>query len=294
MGYEIRQNLTSVNCEWGTNSPQWIVIHNTANGTSREGTAYANTQYFKNVNRSASAHYFVDDGDVIWQCVNDWDTAWHIGDSWSHNGATNYNAIGIEVCEQADGNFSDHEVAVLSWLVPMLMDKYGIPASRICRHFDVTEKNCPWFFTDQGRWNDLKARILSGEDDEVTPKDKLDIINGVAQQVIWGHYNVNGRDDWCLGGAVSNLPNKEAIAQQVVWGHYNVGGKDGWTVGGALENMPHEVWNEPIEKVRARDRSYGTDMASNGANNAIDEYMPKLMKKLDDIEKRLDKIESGK
>ena len=160
---EIRDNLTNTNYNPRGTNPSWIVIHNTANGTSAEGTAYANTQYFKNTYRAASAHYFVDDGDTVWRCVRDTDTAWHVGEAASRNGCYNTNAIGIEVCETASGRFTDHEIGILQELVPMLMDKYGIPASRVCRHHDVTGKQCPWYYSDDDRWEELKEQILEGD-----------------------------------------------------------------------------------------------------------------------------------
>lgn len=165
---EIRRNLTNVNFNFRNTIPRWIVIHNTANGTSREGTAYNNTVYFKDVNRNASAHYFVDDGDTVWQCVRDTDTAWHVGEAASRNGCYNTNSIGIEVCETADGWFTDKEIDTLRELVGSLMQLYGIPAERVCRHHDVTGKNCPWYYTDDERWAELKARIL---EDDMRPAD---------------------------------------------------------------------------------------------------------------------------
>ena len=160
----ISQNLTNVNYNSRGTNPSWIVIHNTANSTSAAGTAYNNTCYFKSTNRNASAHYFIDDGDTIWQCVRDTDTAWHVGDSYSRNGATNYNAIGIEVCERADGTFSAKEIETLTELVPYLMCKYGIPASRVCRHYDVTTKNCPRYYaSNSGAWESLKEQITEGD-----------------------------------------------------------------------------------------------------------------------------------
>lgn len=165
---EIRKNLTNVNFNFRNTIPRWIVIHNTANGTSQEGTAYNNTVYFKDVNRNASAHYFVDDGDIVWQCVRDTDTAWHVGEAASRNGCYNTNSIGIEVCETAGGWFTDKEVDTLRELVGGLMALYGIPPERICRHHDVTGKNCPWYYTDDERWAELKARIL---EEDMRPAD---------------------------------------------------------------------------------------------------------------------------
>lgn len=163
--YAIEKNLTNVNYTPRGTNPSWIVIHNTANGTSAAGTAYNNTAYFKNAYRRASAHYFVDDSDTVWQCVEDTDTAWHVGDRYpSYNGASNYNAIGIEVCETANGSFTAHEIDVLSWLVPMLMERYGIDASHVCRHYDVTGKACPWGYIDSAAWAQLKDEITNGGD----------------------------------------------------------------------------------------------------------------------------------
>ena len=159
---EIRDNLTVTNYRSRGTNPTWIVIHNTANGTSAEGTAYANTQYFKTVYREASAHYFVDDGDIVWRCVRDTDTAWHVGEAPSRNGCYNSNAIGIEVCETASGKFTEHEIGILQELVPTLMLKYDITADHVCRHHDVTGKLCPWYYSDDDKWRELKNRILGG------------------------------------------------------------------------------------------------------------------------------------
>lgn len=176
----ISRNLTHVNRYVGTNSPKWIVVHNSANCKSYAGMAYNNTVYFKDVYREASAHYFIDDGDVIWQCVKDTDSAWHVGDSWSRNGCTNYNSIGIEVCENADGSFTANEIKNLSWLVQKLMKQYNIPASRVCRHYDVTTKNCPRYYTNDTRWNALKQTI-TGDTPQV-PGTRVNTV-GMAYRV---------------------------------------------------------------------------------------------------------------
>lgn len=177
---DIQKNLTNVNFNFRNTLPSWIVIHNTANGTSREGTAYNNTVYFNDTYRSASAHYFIDDGDTVWQCVRDTDTAWHVGEAASRNGCYNTNSIGIEVCETAGGWFTDKEIENLRELVQGLMKFYNIPAERICRHHDVTGKNCPWYYVDDARWDELKASILQSPD----PSRKVQLYesNGTLSQ----------------------------------------------------------------------------------------------------------------
>lgn len=115
----IKKNITTVNRFLDQNDPEWIVVHNVGTAPQGEGAAYNNTVYFKSVNRQASAHYFIDDGDVIWQSVELKDGAWSVGDSWSRNGANNRNSINIEVC--GNWQFSDKEIENLRWLVQRLM-----------------------------------------------------------------------------------------------------------------------------------------------------------------------------
>ena len=191
---DIQKNLTNVNFNFRNTLPRWIVVHNTANGTSKEGTAYNNTVYFKDTYRSASAHYFIDDGDTVWQCVRDTDTAWHVGEAQSRNGCYNTNSIGIEVCETAGGWFTDKEIATLRELVRGLMDFYGIPAERVCRHHDVTGKDCPWYYSDDDRWAELKAQIT--EDDMITKDDA---------NAIWAFDNWGDQEGALKGTAWRNL-----------------------------------------------------------------------------------------
>lgn len=191
---DIQKNLTNVNFNFRNTLPRWIVVHNTANGTSKEGTAYNNTVYFKDTYRSASAHYFIDDGDTVWQCVRDTDTAWHVGEAASRNGCYNTNSIGIEVCETAGGWFTDKEIATLRELVRGLMDFYGIPAERVCRHHDVTGKDCPWYYSDDDRWAELKAQIT--EDDMITKDDA---------NAIWAFDNWGDQEGALKGTAWRNL-----------------------------------------------------------------------------------------
>ena len=186
----IEQNLTNCNYNYRGTKPEWIVIHNTANGTSVEGIAYNNTVYFKNeVDPPASAHYFIDDGDIIWQCVRDTDTAWHVGEAPSKNGCYNYNSIGIEVCEPANGRFTDKEIATLTELVTYLMDKYDIDYDHVVTHHLTTGKNCPWYYTFEERWDYLKDIITGGV--TVISNDDIDRI---AQRV-WEYIYHPGKVD---------------------------------------------------------------------------------------------------
>lgn len=194
----ISDNLTTVNYTPRGTSPTWIVVHNTSNGTSAPPIAYNNTQYFKSEYRGASASYFVDDGDTVYRCVRDTDTAWHCGEAASRNGCYNSNSIGIEVCERADGTFSEKEISTLAWLVQSLMAKYGIDAAHVCRHHDVTGKECPWYYSDDSKWAELKARIT--EDDEMTDEQIKKLAKEIATQ--WGQAmsSADSKAEWGAAG----------------------------------------------------------------------------------------------
>ena len=78
---------------------QYIVVHYTANNGDR---AESNGNYFAQPNRNASAHYFVDESNVV-QSVKDTDTAWHCGaKSYKHPKCRNDNSIGVEMCSEKD------------------------------------------------------------------------------------------------------------------------------------------------------------------------------------------------
>ena len=77
----ITKNITTVNRTKGVNTKKYIVIHYTGNRTD---SALANANYFKSVNRGASAHYFVDKTS-IYQCVEDNDASWAVGVNYGKN-----------------------------------------------------------------------------------------------------------------------------------------------------------------------------------------------------------------
>lgn len=171
---QINKNLSNINY-WvgdgngGKKQNKFIVIHYVGAVSS----AYNNTQYFKSVDRGASANYFVDDSS-IWQCVEDSNTAFHCGSDKYFNDARNYNSIGIEMCCFSNNGTLDISEATINntvELVKTLMNKYGIPLSNIVRHYDVTRKNCPAPFVNDGnRWVDFLNRV-NGTVKPITPPE---------------------------------------------------------------------------------------------------------------------------
>lgn len=172
----IKTNLTMVNFSPGRSGSaiEYLVFHYTANDGD---TAENNANYFKSINRNASAHYFVDEQSIV-QVVKDADTAWHCGDNqkYTNGGATlkgivkNVNSIGIEMCsDKVNGEFTITEATQANAieLGRMLMSKYHIPIENVVRHYDVTGKLCPKpFFEDMNQWIQFKSKLSGSEEEE--------------------------------------------------------------------------------------------------------------------------------
>ncbi len=163
MGYSIQQYHTSYNrFARSRSNVRYIVVHYVGAGSAATGNALANCKYFAGGNRNASAHYFIDNGS-IYECIDPASYgAWHVGDGHGAYGITNTNSIGIEVCNNG-GAFTDAEIDRLTWLVQKLMADYGVPASRVVRHYDASRKLCPLYYAqDSGAWSALHAQITGG------------------------------------------------------------------------------------------------------------------------------------
>lgn len=132
-----------------------IVIHWTAN-VSKGANAAAHFRYFNSAYRGASAHYFVDDKQVI-QLIPDDEVAWHVGDSIKKSNLpirakfvpkgdnpNNY-FIGVEMCMNSDSNQEEILKRTIQ-LVTDLMLKYKLTKDQVVRHYDLTGKDCPKMF----------------------------------------------------------------------------------------------------------------------------------------------------
>ena len=92
----------SVNFSKRFNSLSYIVIHDTGNSNHGAG-AINHYRYFNGGYRGASAHFFVDESNIV-ECVDPRLVSWHCGDG---------------------------------------KGRYGISNSRVVRHFDASGKICP-------------------------------------------------------------------------------------------------------------------------------------------------------
>ena len=187
----IKDALTSCNHSKGGCCPKFIVVHY----FGALGTAASVAEWFKNPQARASAHYAVDEKDIIYRCVKESDIAWHCGDGQKHPECRNWNSIGVEVrprkvnkarlgAYDTDWYFDEQTLENALWLIRRLMKQYNIPAENVIRHYDVSGKMCPRPFVGDDinthyntsgnvQWARFKERI----DDEVVEKSRM-IVDG--------------------------------------------------------------------------------------------------------------------
>lgn len=148
---------------------RYLVLHYTGNDGD---TAAGNAAYFQRTVTKTSAHYFVDERE-IWRSVPELWTAWAVGgkkwaDAEQTGGGsmygiiTNTNSISVELCDSRKNGVVQAQEAVLraaAELCREIMARYGIPAERVYRHFDVTGKHCPAYFMEPAAWASFKARL---------------------------------------------------------------------------------------------------------------------------------------
>lgn len=138
------------------NKVKGIVVHYTANpGTD----AKANRNYFENLSKTkttkASSHYIIGlDGSII-KCLPLKEI------SYASN-ERNTDTISIEVCHPDEsGKFNEETYESLVKLVAFLCGKYNIKENGIIRHYDITGKLCPLYYSiHQDKWIEFKKDVL--------------------------------------------------------------------------------------------------------------------------------------
>jgi len=161
---------------------EYIVFH----WVGAVSTAKNNGSYFRETYRGASAHYFVDEVDVV-QSVEEKDIAWSVGTTgaYYHPKARNANTISIEMCCIRDekGNLTVSEAVEKRAieLARILMKEYGISIDNVLRHWDITRKLCPASHSNQNesRWVKLLTTLANNATVEILPKQPKIIRSGV-------------------------------------------------------------------------------------------------------------------
>jgi flagellum-specific peptidoglycan hydrolase FlgJ len=167
----------------------YIVEHYTAGVTSKSGSAANTASWFAQENAKASADFIVDDSNIVQfnpDPANRY--CWAVGgSSYGNQGgslygvAKNANSISIEICSTNDTgkvtnandshwSFTDAVLNKAVELTKYLMEKYGIDADHVIRHYDVNGKPCPGIIGwnaetgDESKWKAFKARLTASSD----------------------------------------------------------------------------------------------------------------------------------
>ena len=223
----IKRKISQYNHYEG-NNPKYIVIHYTGN---ENDTAKNNADYFGGGNRNASAHYFVDDNEV-YQVVEEFNGAWHIGDGNNRYGINNKNSIGIEMCGTDNGNISEKTVENTLELTKELMKKHGIDSDHVVRHYDASRKNCPSAFSSNSwsRWWNFKERLVNSSSNKDIDVTYQVYVNGKWLPNVTNLQDYAGIYDKSIQAIYANL-NKGSIKYRVhtqngTWLPYVVDRKD--------------------------------------------------------------------
>ncbi len=149
-----------------------IVIHWVKNP---ETTAKQNRNFFEKRKHGkdgyGSTHYIVDDKSII-RMIPDDEMAYHVGsDYYTEYGREissypNARTLGIEICHPDwTGKPTESTYNNLIDLLVELCKKYKLnPIDSICRHYDITTKECPKYYVDNVSmfWklkSDVRSRI---------------------------------------------------------------------------------------------------------------------------------------
>ena len=152
---------------------KYIVVHYT--GTT--ASAKNNCKYFRSGNRNASADYFIDTNGKIYKFNDNCKKyyTWHCGDGYGRYGITNANSIGIEVVS-AGKEYTAKQKYSLNKLVRAIMDEYGVPASRVVRHYDASRKLCPKPYcgstAKNKKWKALHDKIVKASSTSTASSSK--------------------------------------------------------------------------------------------------------------------------
>lgn len=176
MGYKIEEKLLPVNKYTRPGkkiTTKGVVIHWTAN-MGKGANAMAHYRYFSQATVTASAHYFVDDKQIL-RIIPENEMAYHVG---AKSYKTNYFGsypnnclVGVEMCVNPDGDFNKTYWASV-WLCADILYRHKLnPDKDLVRHYDITGKDCPRMFVDDasakqflgtnayGAWTTFKADV---------------------------------------------------------------------------------------------------------------------------------------
>ena len=189
-------------------TPEFVVIHNTANDASAQNEI----SYMTRNDKETSFHYAVDEKEII-QGIEENRNAWHAGDG---NGPGNRKGIAIEICWSKSGGekFVKAEQNAAE-LAASILKRYGWGIDKLTKHQDYSGKYCPHRTLDMG-WDRFKAMVqeyLDGDSEAeatapVTPTDtNVDVFCCVRAGRRWWYPEVKNLTDFAgvIGKAITDI-----------------------------------------------------------------------------------------
>ncbi|ERH57449.1 MULTISPECIES: N-acetylmuramoyl-L-alanine amidase [Bacillus amyloliquefaciens group] len=211
-------------------NPLYITVHNTSN-TAKGANAASHARFVKNnPSTGVSWHFTVDDTE-IYQHLPLNENGWHAGDG--NSGTGNRKSIGIEICENSDGDF-EKAVANAQWLIKKLMKEQGISLANVVPHQRWSGKYCPHKLLD--RWDSFKAGISGAPSKTVTSPDVKTNGSYVKNTVIADSLNVRTQRN-ANSSIVLALPKGSTVqyqkgSTQNGWGYIKYTNSKGATYSG--------------------------------------------------------------
>ncbi|CCF06353.1 N-acetylmuramoyl-L-alanine amidase [Bacillus velezensis] len=211
-------------------NPLYITVHNTSN-TAKGANAASHARFVKNnPSTGVSWHFTVDDTE-IYQHLPLNENGWHAGDG--NSGTGNRKSIGIEICENSDGDF-EKAVANAQGLIKKLMKEQGISLANVVPHQRWSGKYCPHKLLD--RWDSFKAGISGAPSKTVTSPDVKTNGSYVKNTVIADSLNVRTQRN-ANSSIVLTLPKGSTVqyqkgSTQNGWGYIKYTNSKGATYSG--------------------------------------------------------------
>ncbi|MTV50767.1 hypothetical protein GJ688_17690 [Heliobacillus mobilis] len=147
-------------------TPTFITVHNTGN-SSAGADAAGHATFIKSPGAGTTSwHFSVDDHQIL-QHIPTNESAWHAGDG--ANGPGNRTSIGVEICENSDGNLAQAEANAIDLIID-LMKQFNIPLTNVVSHQHWTGKYCPHLILP--RWDAFIASIAKRQQERLQ-EDKL-------------------------------------------------------------------------------------------------------------------------
>lgn len=205
--------------------PNFITIHSTGNAKAG-ANALMHARWIKTGKEAdgrdilAGWHFTVDDNEIIYQHLPLTEIGWHAGDG--SDGTGNRESIGIEICENVDGDLQK-AIANAAWLTAKLMKDFNLGIDRVRQHYHWSGKNCPRILRDKpGGWEDFLKQVRGA--DEML--EKAIVINSVADfaaaELLAVRLNapiffrramgqLKAKEVYVIGGGVAGVPGGNVI-----------------------------------------------------------------------------------